>query len=335
MKRGDSGFTLIEFAISNLTIMVMLGATFTLLSMVFTANRSTAEMMQTQQNIRVAMNTIARDITMAGTGLPNGGIAVPSGSNFEQLTRPGVGDVMATPNDTIALIAPGNEAGVTVNGFKTDALTITAMNQDSPTWNVVDNSINAAGTQANFIQNIRTGAMQLLQNDLLVLTNANGSVFGCVTSVSMTTDRAFFADMDSMNVNQPPAGAGNIASLANGDGSYPPTTATKINIITYYISAAVAAHPRLMRAVNADTPQVIVEDIENLQFSFDLFDVTNDSTTANQDSTASANQIRSVYVSISGRSPQVMTRSNKYYRFSLASKVNVRNATFRNRYTGT
>jgi Tfp pilus assembly protein PilW len=341
MKESNSGFTLIEFAVCNLATLIMFAATFSLLNTVFTANSGMGEIKDTQQNIRVAMNTISRDITMAGTGLPNGGIAVPNGANSAVIPRQGAGGNLITPNNVVALLTPGNAAGPTVgggvvntmstSGYATDVLTITTINQDSPTWNALN--ISADGTQMNFVQDVRSGASQLFVGDLLVVTNSLGSVFGCVTSVSATTSQAFFAAADLMGINQPTAAAGNIRSLRSG-GVYPPTTVTRINIVNYYIDNANSAHPKLMRATNAQTPQVIVDDVENLQFAFDLFDFTSNVDTANQATTSSPNQIRSVNVAISGRSPQMMQRSNKYYRFSLVSKVNVRNATFRNRYTG-
>jgi len=332
MRKDNSGFTMIEFAISNLATMVMLGATFTLLNSIFAANAGMGEIMQTQQNIRVAINTITRDITMAGTGLPNGGIAVPNGGPADALMRPGAGGTMATPNNTIAILAPGDGAGPTVNNIATDALTITQIDQQSPVWTVL--SASTSGIQIDFVQNVRAGTMQLFTGDLLVLTNANGSALGCVTSVSMTTSRAFFADNDPMNINQPDAANGNIKSIANGDGTYPPTTAQRFNLVTYYINNDNAVHPRLMRALNAQAPQVIVDDIENLQFAFDLFDFQANSGNSNQATTTSPNQIRSVSVSLTGRSPSVMQRSNKYFRFSLVSEAKEQNSTFRNRYTG-
>ena len=219
-----------------------------------------------------------------------------------------------------------------MNNIATDALTITQIDQQSPVWTVL--SASTSGIQIDFVQNVRAGTMQLFTGDLLVLTNANGSALGCVTSVSMTTSRAFFADNDPMNINQPDAANGNIKSIANGDGTYPPTTAQRFNLVTYYINNDNAVHPRLMRALNAQAPQIIVDDIENLQFAFDLFDFQANSGNSNQATTTSPNQIRSVSVSLTGRSPSVMQRSNKYFRFSLVSKVNVRNSTFRNRYTG-
>jgi hypothetical protein len=202
------------------------------------------------------MNTITRDITMAGTGLPTGGIAVPNGNNSAALTTPGVGGTLATPNNAVAILAPGNSAGPTVNGVATDALTVTAMNQESPTWNI--SAISADGIEIDFTQEVRNGAFQLVPGDLLVFTNSNGSVFGCVTQVAMNSSHASFADMDAMGINQPAADSGNIKSLQSADMTYPPTTATRVNIVTYYVNTAVASHPRLMRVVNAQAPQVIV-----------------------------------------------------------------------------
>jgi hypothetical protein len=331
MNRTNAGFSLIEFAISNLATMVMLGATFTLLGMVFKANGTMAEVMTTQQNLRVAMNTITRDIVMAGTGLPSGGIAVPNGTGAVPLTRPGVGGDLTTPNSTIAILSPGNAVGATINTVATDALTITAINQESPTWTV--SAIDEEGDQIDFVEDVRAGTTQLFAGDLLIFTNSNGSVFGSVTEVLEDTSTAMFEDGDTIGINQTVAESGNIISLANVDGTYPPTTATRVNIVTYYINNSVPDHPRLMRAVNSQAAQVIVDDVENLQFSFDLFDFDTNENTSGEETTDLPNQIRSVHVSISGRSPRVLNGSGEYYRFSLASKVNVRNATFRNRYT--
>src|SRR5207244_13163176 len=88
MRKDNSGFTMIEFAISNLATMVMLGATFTLLNSIFAANAGMGEIMQTQQNIRVAFNTITRDLTMPDTGLPTVCIAVPNAAPAYALVPP-------------------------------------------------------------------------------------------------------------------------------------------------------------------------------------------------------------------------------------------------------
>jgi hypothetical protein len=306
---------MVEFALASLAGMIMLAAAFSLMKNGFKSGADVNLVMQTQQDLRVAMNTISRDITMAGTGLPKGGIAVPNGTNSVHLTRPGAGGILTTPNNAIAVVAPGGIASSKLRGAATDAITVAAINQDSPTWTI--QSFNSTATDLAFVQEVRNGPNQLFPGDLLVFSNANGSVFGCVTGVSTTASRAFFQAMDAMNVNQPTAASGNLASLRNGGDGV--TTATRMNIVTYYIDNSTAAHPKLMRAANTLGPQIIAEDVEKLQFTFDLF-----SETSNQTNAFQSNQIRAVNISITGRTPSVMPET---HRFTLVSKVNVRNNT--------
>jgi Tfp pilus assembly protein PilW len=339
----EAGFTLIEFSIASLTAMVMLAATFTLMNSLFTTNERTADVTATQQNVRVAINTIARDITMAGTGLPSGSIAVPNGLNSAAIIRPGMASFSSpdrnieTPNNTMPMISPGNNDGPTVN-LDTDAMTILTLDQESPLWSVASVAIFSDRYEVTFTQPVNAGAMQLVAGDLLIFNNANGTILGCVTGIhNVLNTTALFEETDLMGVNQPDAATGQLGSLSNTDPpspDYPPTTATRVNLINYFISTANAAHPRLMRAVNAAPAQIIAEDIEDLQFSFDLFDFETNTDTANQATTASPNQIRAVLVGVTGRSAEVMRRTNSYYRFPLVTKVNVRNSTFRNRYVG-
>ena len=126
--------------------------------------------------------------------------------------------------------------------------------------------------------------------------------------------------------------------------SFPTTTAQRVKLITFYIDNQIAGNPRLMRmsSESAYSPQVMVEGIENVQFSFDLYNYTNSIDTSNVATTDPCpipgvvtpcpNQIRSVRVALYGHSPDRLKRTGDYYHFGLVSKINVRNATFRNRY---
>jgi len=343
MRNKDAGFSLIEFAIASLAALTMLAAAFTLMNTMFTANGDMGEVMATQQNVRVAMNTIARDITTAGTGLPTSAVAVPNGTNAVPIIRPGMAAFadpdrnIEAPNNAIPILSPGNSDGPMVSGVDTDALTIFSVDQTSPTWNIASIAVFSDRYEVTFTTDVSGGAMQLFAGDVLLFTNFNGSVLGCVTDVSTVTNTlAFFRETDLMGLNQPLAQFGNIDSLKNpgtNPAVFPPTTATRVNIVNYFISVDNAEHPRLIRAVNAQAPQIIAEDIENLQFSFDLFDFDTNAATSNQATTSLPNQIRAVRVSINGRSPERM-KNGRYYHFPLASKINVRNSTFRNRYTG-
>jgi hypothetical protein len=330
--------------ISSSLTMIILAATFTLMNSLFLANTSMQQVMGTQQNLRVAMNAITRDVTMAGTGLPDSGIPIPNGTGSALIARPGVGvtcgastvGCLPTPNNVVPILAPGDAVGSTVENKATDVLTVAMVDQTSPTWAIT--SISTAGTVVNFSQNVRdAGTTQLFAKDLLLFNNANGSAFGCVTTIVATTSgQVQFMASDALGINQPAAQFGTMTTSLRNPGSnpvtYPPTTATRIMLITYFVDNSNASNPRLMRSVNASTPQVMVEGIENLQFAFDLFDYTLNTDTSNVATTTNPNQIRSVRIALNGHSPDKLKRTGDYFHFGLVSKINVRNATFRNRY---
>jgi prepilin-type N-terminal cleavage/methylation domain-containing protein len=342
--KSQRGFTLIEFMIATVLAMCILAATFTVMNNLFVANTSVQQILSAQQNLRVGMNAITRDITMAGTGFPDSGIPIPNGTNAVQLVRPGLGltcgasttGCLPTPNNVIAIVTPGKGVGPTVAGVPTDALTIAMIDETSPTWAIA--SISTDGTVVNFTQNVRdAGSTQLFAKDLLLFNNANGSAFGCVTTVvSTTSGQAQFKAADVLNINQPTAQFGNMSQTLQNPGAppvtYPPTTAARVMLINYFLDNSSPQNPKLMRSVNGNTPQVMVEGIENLQFSFDLFNYANNTDTSNVGTTSNPNQIRSVHVAVNGHSPDKIKRINDYFHFGLVSKINVRNATFRNRY---
>jgi Type IV Pilus-assembly protein W len=291
------------------------------------------------------MNALSRDLTMAGTGLPDSGIPIPNGTSSTLIARPGLNvtcgatttGCLPTPSNVIGLISPG-QGVVTVAGTATDVITITTTDETSPVWAITSITTNGSGTVVNFAQNVRdTGTTQLFANDLLLFTNANGSAFGCVTTVvSTTSGQAQFYGSDALNINQPGAQFGTMTQSLMNTGSnpatYPATTAVRAMLISYFIDNTNPSDPKLMRSVNSKAPQVMVEGIENLQFSFDLFDYTNNTDTSNQKTTSNLNQIRSVRVALLGHSPDKLQRTNDYAHFGLVTKINIRNATFRNRY---
>lgn len=341
---GQAGFTLVEFMLASMLTLTVLAATFTLMNSLFVSNTTVQEILSTQQNLRVAMNAITRDITTTGTGLPDSGIPIPNGANSALLARPGISitcgvttvGCLPTPNNVVALVSPGDGIGPTVANAATDVLTLATVDQTSPTW--VTTSFSTDGTVVGFAQDVRdSGATQMFVNDLVLFNNANGKAFGCVTTVASTTSgQAEFKANDVLNINQPAAQFGAMGAALKNPGSnpatYPPTSAVRVMLITYYIDNSNSQNPKLMRSVNANTPQVMVEGIENLQFSYDLFDFANNTDTSNQPSPTNLNQIRSVRIALNGRSPDKLKRTGDYFHFGLVSKINIRNATFRNRY---
>jgi hypothetical protein len=323
--------------------MIMLGATFTLMNSIFTANAGMGDIISTQANVRVAMNTISRDITVAGTGLPSGSVVVPNGADAASIIRPGMNGFsspereLETPGNVLPIVSTGAGDGPTV-ATDTDVLTIFTTNQESPTWNITDVDIFSDRYEVTFQQAVDADTHELFPGDLLLFSNNYGSILVCVTELDEDDEmKAVFSASDAMGINQPSAANGNLGGISNpgtSPATYPPTTAMRVNLITYFINNSNPAHPRLMRGLNAGAAQVIAEDIENFQISYDTWDEATATQNSNVKTTANPNQIRSVAVAVTGRSPEVMQRTSNFYRFSLVSKINVRNSTFRNRYAG-
>jgi Tfp pilus assembly protein PilW len=339
--KHQRGFSLLEFMISGALTLVVLAATFTLLNNLFVANTSIQATLGAQQNLRVGMNALTRDITMAGTGFPDSGIPIPNGVGAVSLARPGLGltcgastvGCLPTVGNVISIVTPGIGI-VALATTATDVVTLATIDETAPTWTVV--SFSTDGTVVTFSQDVRdAGSTQLFVNDLLLFNNAHGSAFGCVTTVAAGTSvQAQFKAGDVLNINQPAAQFGTMGATLQSGGVYPPTTVTRVQLITYFLNNTNPQDPKLMRSVNGNTPQVMVENIDNLQLSYDIFDYNNNQDTSNVKAQAATNpnQIRSVSVYLYGHSTDKLKRTGDYAHFGLVSKVNVQNATFRNRY---
>ncbi len=165
-----------------------------------------------------------------------------------------------------------------------------------------------------------------------MFSNAQGNAIQQVTSVSgqiMT-----FAASDAFNLNQRTAGQGSIMQLKAGS-SWPPTTATRVWMITYYLDPTTnPRQPRLMRQINLNPAQPVAEVLENLQISYDLVDgVTNPNNVKDPASVAlSANQIIKVNLFLSARSSTPYSKTREFLRNSLATQVAVRSNAYVDKY---
>jgi type II secretory pathway pseudopilin PulG len=100
-KSGASGFSLIELTIAMLVTLIVSGAIFGLLSGGKTAFRREPELSERQQNIRVAMDLIQKDIGNAGMQM----------SDFVQAFTPGDGP-QGSPNPPLNGLGPMGPNGI-------------------------------------------------------------------------------------------------------------------------------------------------------------------------------------------------------------------------------
>lgn len=191
-------------------------------------------------------------------------------------------------------------------------------------------TIGAAGTPVN-------------PGDLFMIYNANNSngVLQTVTSVAGQTLNFDGNDAFNLNGRTKKEAAGTILSLQNGapaapNGTYPsPTSCTRVWMITYYLdTTSDPKHPRLMRALNFNTPQPVAETFENLQFAYNFADGTTPAP-VNQPVVPAGdneNQIRSVNIYLGARTTSVAAMSGQYGRTNLATQVALRSMAYFNTY---
>jgi prepilin-type N-terminal cleavage/methylation domain-containing protein len=173
---SSHGFTLIEMMIALGVGLLVLGASVELFTKSVNATWIVSQKSELQQDARAASSLLIKDISLAGAGLPTGGVGLPpqngaNGTGTLQLF--GCGYIGAQcflgPNNNAARayptqtsqgivtpylygLIPGCQAGITVAGNPTPTDTITIVYSDNvfPLSDYTTATINAAGTSAQF-----------------------------------------------------------------------------------------------------------------------------------------------------------------------------------------
>ena len=374
MKK-KSGFTLVEVIIAMAVTMIAMAAAVLLFRDSTKANNSVTQTSDMSDNLRAGLNLVVQDLIQTGTGIPTGGISIPNtvnaaGCNIGRpVNRPPtvLNNVFQGPNTAhkgcnviLPAIEPGPDLGPTVtspdgtSGPKSDIITI--MYADN-TLSLVQKAINGATCPAGSIAadgstitfdpragcaTLGAAGIPINPGDLLMIYNANqpNGILQTVTSVAGQTLNFAAGDAFNLNGRSTTETAGTIKQLQNADGTYPPTSATRVWMVTYYLDATTDAnHPMLMRAVNFNTPQPVAETLENLQFAYNLADGTKPAP-VNQPAVPtvpaptgdSENQIRSVNVYMGARSTTSAANPGKYARTNLATQVALRSMAYFNTY---
>lgn len=307
MKK-NSGVTLVELIIGMGITMVVLAAAFMMFRDSTRANTNVTQTSDMSDNLRAGLNLIVQDLIQTGTGIPTGGINIPSTPNASacntggrvnrppavlSLTFNGPNSANLGCNTILPAIEPGNALGPTVtspdgtSGPRTDIITV--MYADN-TLAMDAKQINSASCPAGVIAadgssitfdatcvTLGAAGIPINPGDLLMIYNANNpnGVLQTVTSVAGQTLNFAAGDAFNLNGRSTSETAGTIKQLQNPPftGTYPPTNCTRIWMITYYVDTTTdTKHPRLMRAVNFNAPQPVAETFENLQFAYNFDD---------------------------------------------------------------
>jgi hypothetical protein len=200
-------------------------------------------------------------------------------------------------------------------------------------------------------------AYGLNAGDVLFFNNSNGTAVATVTNAPTNNTITLGTTGDSLNFNTvmypsggtPALGLGGLSSIQDmvggvPQGTFPATTAFRLIVVTYFIDNYTYAYPRLMRQVNGLTPTPVAQNIENLQFSYDIFDTVSNTICPNvanpylppsscsTTTQYSPNQISKVNIFVQARSASQRLVNRGYSRISMISAVTPRNLDFIDKY---
>jgi len=366
-QNSNHGFTLVELLAALFVGLIILASATYLFSQALKASFIISQRAEMQQNGRAAVGLTSKDISLAGAGLPVGGVQLPTatGTNSKYgcsqtacyVAGPFPAGI-AYPNNHLYGVVPSPGIGLptSAGGPNTDIITVVYTDNTYALNLYKVTAFGANGVSISLIPPnpqpvpavppLLDPAYGIKVGDLILLSNNKGSAIGEVTGIP-DNNTINFADLDPLRINQSGAATGNIKAIivaANPLGTG--TTATRILAITYYVDGPPGADgirytaddppTRLMRQVNGQPPVPVAENIADLQFTYDIFDETTGTATANLPDAGlstgkSPNQIRKVnIISMTARSGMRGTQS--FQAVDLATSVSVRDMSFRDRY---
>lgn len=346
------GFTLMELMVSMALGLVVMASMASLFKSGMDTSRMVMQRAETQQNMRAAIDLMVKDISMAGAGLPSGGVQLPNGTG-SALSKYGCdqGGTCHVPafnypgTNYMYGVIPGYKNGVEANAVIpsapapaiNDSITVIYVDYNFvlPQYDQVTFTTPGSGTGITLASTAVPAPVlinspgQVQVGDLILLQNTAGVAVGEVTT--LTGGSIGFADLDPLRMNQNGAQFNNIKAISGGSS----TSANRLMAVTYYLTVpGNGQRTRLMRQVNGLTPYPVADDIINLQFSYDVYNATNGALDANQANplgvAESPNLMQKINIVMMGQS--ISNYNNKSQNMYLATSISARNMAFRDRY---
>ena len=249
--RKSLGFSLVELLIAMALGLILLASATQLFKNGMDASRLVSQRTEMQDNVRAATNMMVKDLSLAGSGIPPGGLILPQGAGSIGLSLYGRDPVKTwvTPNT----YPTGTFGGAAVTNFMYGLIpgplkgmengsaftkipatnqtpdTVTSIYADYtfPLNQYVGSFANETGTVINFalpavlpvppapaLPVAINGPGGIRVGDLVLIQNGFGSAIGEVTNT--TTTSLTFAAGDPLRMNQTGAAKGNIQALCLG-----------------------------------------------------------------------------------------------------------------------
>ena len=271
--KGHAGYSMLELLICMGILIVVVGATMSLLAGSLRFSRSTFYMTDAEESLRNAHEMINRDLTSAGDGLKSiGTITVPLSFASSWLTRTTVVDSsdpthhqlgLVTSDDAMPLNTTVPSASPAAT-FKENSDRISMLIQDKDFNNgnavsLLPGQITVSGTATSIV----VGA-----------TNINlfqvGEIYATVTAVNPTTYTVIMTNGDAFGLNQTGTTAPltTVTGIVSGASTFN-ASLIRLRIIQYYVTSTGLLMRRVFGVRGGgfnETP--IAEHVTNLQFRY-------------------------------------------------------------------
>ena len=83
-RNPGHGFSLVELLVSIAVGVLVFAALSSLFKSALDSTMLVIQRAETQQNMRAAIDLMVKDISMAGAGIPSGGIQLPNGGGIQR-----------------------------------------------------------------------------------------------------------------------------------------------------------------------------------------------------------------------------------------------------------
>jgi prepilin-type N-terminal cleavage/methylation domain-containing protein len=352
-QNHQHGFSLLEMMIAMALGVMVMASMVQLFKMGVASSTLVVQRTEMQQNMRAAIELMSKDISLAGSGLPSGGIQLPTNGTISRYgcdqTTCYVPNGTYPNNNYLTGVLPGYNNGVqgkatipSAPGARNDSITVIyadynfPLNQywldfPTPTSTGTQLDVDVPLPAPSALPSLVTAVGGIQVGDVLWLSSSAGNAVGEVTALSSTS--LTFADNDALNLNQSAASVkNNIRALNNGSH----LTGYRLYVVTYYLSVPGNGQlPRLMRQVNGRTPVPVADDIINLQFAYDLYNSGTNALDPNQPDPLSyppdsLGLIQKINLSVMAQS--LVNSGTNAQNMRLATSVSARNMAFFDRY---
>lgn len=264
MTKDIKGFTLIELMVALAILSIVIAGIYTIYNSQLKSYIVQEQVVDSQQNLRIAMNIISRDIRNAG-----GNISLLCGATATE----GIGSVIE-PNDGGA-DNPDSLTVTTIYLSPVKTMTTAAINQADATFPVEDTTGWAEG-----------------QSGIIMDCTVNPAIFTIfrVAAVAGGLEHASASDVNSRDGLSHTYPAGSPVAMLDKTNRR----------VTYAIDTTVPLNPQLtIDENNGSGAQPLAMNIEDMQFSYII--KQDDDTLVEENAPAATGRIRSVNISLLAR----------------------------------